>query len=264
MRAPAAFRPVQRWRSELGPRVCPYQNPFAPARWFFSLRLREAIRAVGPPASGRALEIGCWEGFFLPTLLLNYARVAAVDNDSASLVERTPARWTILQAARDLCVREIGDSCRLFVLKADAVELPFRNGSFHAAFCLDTLPFVMPHKRGILVAEMRRVLRPGSPVIFALPIELGAGLLLREVLRKLSGTWRDGYTWREIRQALFGKPAAIAERSGPTNLIEYDYRRDERLIRSEFVLRQRKFLPCNTFRWISPTILLSCTVPKGR
>jgi len=258
MRPRVEFHPIKKWRSELGPRVCPYQNSFAPARWFFSLRLREAMRAAGPMFFGRALEIGCWEGFFLPTLLRNFARVAAVDNDSSSLVERTPRRWTILQAARELCLREGSDCRRLYLLKGDASRLPFQNGSFDAAFCLDTLAYIPADERRNLIAELRRVLRAGSPAIFTLPIELGAGLLVREILRKLSGTWRDGYTWREMASALFGKQPLIANRSGPMNLIGYDYRTDERLIRSEFVMEQRRFLPCRALRWISPTVLLAC------
>ncbi len=118
MTSRTGFHPVQKRRSQLGPRVCPYENGFAPARWFFSCRLREAIRAARPSCSGRVLEIGCWEGFFLPTLLLNYSRVAAIDNDSGSLVERTPERWTTLQSARDLCLRENVYFGRMWVLKA--------------------------------------------------------------------------------------------------------------------------------------------------
>ena len=258
----ADFHPVLHWRSKLGPSVCPYQNPFAPARWFFLLRLREAIRAARSSYSGHALEIGCWEGFFLPTLLLNYSRVTAVDNDSCSLVERTPEWWTTLQAARELCLQERGNLHGLSLLKASGTELPFQDGSFDAVFCLDTLPFVPSIQRLTLINEMRRVLRPGCPAIFTLPIELGAGLLLREVLRTILGTWRDKYTLVELVRALFGNPAQIAMRSGRTSLIGYDYRSDEHLIRAKFALKKRKFLPSNSFRWISPTVLLCCRAEK--
>ena len=38
-------------------------------------------------------------------------------------------------------------------------------------------------------------------------VELGAGLLVREILRFFTGTWRDGYTLREMTAGLFGRPA---------------------------------------------------------
>jgi SAM-dependent methyltransferase len=256
MTAKVNVHPVPQWQSELGPQVCPYQNSFAPARWFFWLRLREAVRAAKPDNSGHALEIGCWEGFFLPTLLSHYTRVTAVDDDSCSLVERMPSRWTILQTARELCRCESLKVDGLALLKANAIHLPFRNASFDAVYCVDTLPFVPSAEKETLIGEIQRVLRPDCPVVFTLPIELGPGLLLREGLRRVLGTWRDNYTIGDLFRATLGYPGQIAMRSARTNLIGYDYRLDERLIRSAFTLKKHKFLPLNYFRWISPTVLL--------
>jgi SAM-dependent methyltransferase len=262
MNTKAKVHPVLQWQSDLGPRGCPYQNPFAPARWFFWLRLREAVRAADSPNLGHALEIGCWEGFFLPTLLLHYARVTAIDDDSCSLVERIPQRWTTLQAARELCVRERENIDGLSLLKANAINLPFRNASFDAVFCMDTLPFVPSNEKAVLVSEIRRVLRPGCPAVFTLPIELGPGLLLREALRGILGTWRDNYSVHELFRATLGNPVKIDARSDRTSLIGYDYRLDERLILSAFSLKKRKFLPSNFFRWMSPTVLLCCRTER--
>lgn len=122
------------------------------------------------------LDVGCWEGHFLPSLLANYSIVCALDNDTASLMDRVSGTWTILQTARDLCVAEGFEPRRLFLAKADGTELPFRAGSY---------------------------------------------------------------------------------RQGPLNLIGYDYRRDEGVIRKHFWIRQRNFLPNRVFAWLSPTILLA-------
>jgi SAM-dependent methyltransferase len=256
------IQPVSKWRSELGPRVCAYQNSFAPARWFFWLRFREAVHAAGPAIAGHALEIGCWEGFFLPTLLLHYDRVTAVDDDSSSLIERTPRWWTTMQTARELCRCECGSVDRLSLIKANAANLPFPDSSFDAVFCMDTLPFVPSDAKPKLLSEIHRVLRPGCPVVFTLPIELGPGLLLREVLRGISGTWQDNYTVRELSRAVLGRPGQVAARSEQTSLIGYDYRMDERRICSGFTVKKRKYLPSNFFRWISPTVLYCCQVDK--
>jgi SAM-dependent methyltransferase len=204
------------------------------------------------------VDFGCWEGHFLPSLLGNYGHVVAIDNDRASSPDFIPGRWTILQAAFELCICEGSSTERLHLIKAEGRMLPLRSGSFDLVFCLDTLPFVREHDRASVVGELRRVLRTGGIGVFTLPVEIGPALLLRESLRRLSGTWQDGYGQQEVLRAVFRRPAAIADRSGAAGLIGYDYRQDECLIRSRFRVERRSFLPWNALRFISPTLLLSC------
>ena len=45
------------------------------------------------------------------------------------------------------------------------------------------------------------------------------------------------------------------------NLIGYDYRSDETLIRRHFPILRRRFIPSNLLRWLSPTILSAGSNP---
>ncbi len=249
----------KRWRSPLGPHYCPYENSLRTGRWFFYRRFREALKAAGAEPDARALEVGCWEGHFLPSLLANYAEVWAIDNDSASMITQVREKWTTLQMARDLCATEGSQLPRLFLAKADGAALPFYSSSFDVVFCLDTLPFVPPRNRLLLIAEVQRVLRRGGTAVFMLPVEMGPTLLLREIMRWGSGAWRDDYSRSELIRAFFYAPRPAGKRSNPMNLIGYDYRPDEALIRQHFRIRRRRFIPSNLLKWLSPTILLACT-----
>jgi SAM-dependent methyltransferase len=247
---------IRSWRSRLGPNLSPYENRLPVARWFFYQRLEKALQTAGPIRNGRVLEIGCWEGYFLPSLLANYSEVWAIDNDCASVVERITGSWTILQLARELCETESCSISRLRLTKADGRRLPFRDGLFDAVFCLDTLPYIPEEGRGTVISEVRRVLKPSGSAVFTLPVELGMGFVLRQVLRRLSGSWLDDYSWQDWAGALLFSPPNQKERRG--NLIGYDYRRDEKLIGASFSVRERLLLPLNVLGPVSPTVLLSC------
>jgi SAM-dependent methyltransferase len=249
-------RRVTKWKSMLGAATCPYENRLRLARWFFYHRHAAALEAAGPKPGARVVDIGCWEGHFLPSLVDNYGEVWGVENDAASLIERLPSRWTILQAARELCAAEGIWPGRLYLTKTDARLLPFAGESFDIAFCLDSLPYTAKQHRPAVVGEIRRILKTGGRAVFTLPVEIGPAVLIRELIRKLSGTWSDGYTFSELMCAMAFRPAATRPN---TNLIGYDYREDLRVIASGFSIDRVQFLPWNSTRWASPTVLVRCS-----
>ena len=92
-----------------------------------------------------------------------------------------------------------------------------------------------------------------------LPVEMGPALLLREIMRWGSGAWMDDYSRSELIRAFFYAPRPAGKGSSPMNLIGYDYRPDEALIRQHFRIRRRRLIPNNLLKWLSPAILLACT-----
>lgn len=105
-----------------------------------------------PPPAGRAprreiLLIGAATGDEVPTLL-PHGRVTVVDLDPAVLT--LPGRFPEVAA-------------RL----ADAAALPFADGTFDAALCLDVFEHVPDDRRA--AAELLRVLRPGGQAVVSVP-----------------------------------------------------------------------------------------------
>jgi len=114
------------------------RKPDFDAYWSY----RDAFFALVPPASGRALEIGCGEGRVSRDLTARGHRVTALD-----------ASPTLLDAARE------HDSAAEYVLGA-AEALPFADASFDLVVAYNVLMDVadMP----ATVAEAGRVLAPGG------------------------------------------------------------------------------------------------------
>ena len=254
---------VTKWRSALGPGLCPYENKLSLARWYFYHRFALALEAAGQHFRGRVLDLGCWEGHFLPSLLDNYDDVWAIENDCGSGVSDLPERWTILENAGELARAEGMQVERLHLVKADGASLPFQSEVFDVVFCLDSLPFTPAARRPAVIAEVGRVLRKTGRAVFTLPVEIGVSVLVREVLRWASGHWRDCYSWSRLVRAVRRKPDPQPE-SGIRNLIGYDYRPDVSLIETVFAIGAVRFLPWNWMAGFSPTILLSGRISSPR
>jgi len=252
---------VQNWDNRLGPQWSPYVNRLRFVRWFFYHRFQKALEAAGQSPGARVLEFGCWQGYFLPSLLKNYGEVWAVDNDACSLVEKVPEYFTTLQMARALCQAEAAAMARLRLIKADGSHLPFRRGGFDLIFCLDTLPFITGEAKQSTLLEFGRILRPGGRLIISLPIEMGPVLLLRQALRRLSGAWRDRYSWRELLRAVCFRTAAHARPAEFANLKGYEYREDLAQIAAHFMVQSLRFLPCHGLGRLNPIALLACSTP---
>lgn len=252
-------RQVLRWKSPLGPAACPYDTPLALARWFFYFRFEKAIELSEIRPGATALEIGCWEGHFLPSLADRCSRVVALDDDSASLIDRLAGNcFTTLQSARSLCLAEGVALDHVALTRARSEELPCRSGAFDAVFCLDTLPFVRAESIEAVLREIVRVLKPRGRVVFSLPVEIGPAVAVRETLRWLTGRWRDGYRLAEFARAIFQIPKSRAVNSEPRNLAGYDYRRDRRAIDAQFKICRTRFLPSNLLSFVAPTVLFLC------
>jgi SAM-dependent methyltransferase len=81
-------------------------------------------------------------------------------------------------AAANAAARERGLEARARFLVGDAREaLPFADGSFDALECIDSMNHL--YERARVLAEFRRVLRPGGRVLFTDPITV-TGILRRE------------------------------------------------------------------------------------
>ena len=127
----------------------------------------QLLEALGLPAAGRLLDIGCGPG--------------AV----AARIRQLRPRLDIVGLDRDAGLLALARA-RLTPLRADAAVLPFASRSFdavHARLLLRHLP-----DPGAALAEMRRVLRPGGRLIITDSDDVSLVLhpLPRELARALA------------------------------------------------------------------------------
>lgn len=158
-------------------------SPARARRWL------SVLDAPEPGPNDGILEIGCGSGPFLPALAERATPVVGCD---------IALRWLVIARKR---LDELG--CELPLLGACAERLPFRDDAFGAAVAANVIEHV--REPIDLVAELRRVLRPGGVCLLTTPNRFtlapdshlgvwGAGFLPR--------AWRDRYV-RRVR----GTPA---------------------------------------------------------
>ena len=144
-----------------------------------------AGRHLGSPSELSALDVGCGPGETDAFLQGAFGALSGVD-PSAPMVERAAERnpWA------EYATSESGD------------PLPYADASFDLSFAICVFHHVLPRERPALVAEMRRVTRPGGLVaIFEhnpwnpltrkavrdCPFDEDAELLSRPEARRLAG-----------------------------------------------------------------------------
>ena len=152
MNRPSDIRDFAAWNEEMVARYDPdayHTRSPLPVRWVEALRVRAVVRALAATPSMRVLEVGCGAGNVLTTVR---ARRIGLDL-SPSLLAKARAR--------------LGPGAPL--VRADAGRLPFAPASFDRVFCSEVLEHVLNPKQ--VIAELRRVLRPGGWAVVSIPNE---------------------------------------------------------------------------------------------
>jgi ubiquinone/menaquinone biosynthesis C-methylase UbiE len=120
--------------------------------------LREAIRCSG--ASAKLLDIGCGTGAFLREVKRNYPRVAVTGLDLSA---------PYLAVAR----RHLEPWSRVALIEAPAEATPFAAAEFDIVSCLYLFHELPARVRRAVIAEIRRVLKPGGMLILVDSLQPG-------------------------------------------------------------------------------------------
>jgi len=170
--------------------------------------LADQQRAAGSKAT-RLLDIACGTGRFLREVKANYPRLYITGLDLSP---------HYLAVAR----RELAPWSRVRLVEAAAEAMPFADGEFDVVTCIYLFHELPVRIRRAVVAEVRRVLRPGGTLIFVDSLQTGDepdydGLLdlfpfafhepyYRSYLREdLDRLWSPGFTPGKRLPAYFSK-----------------------------------------------------------
>ncbi|ADK83477.1 Methyltransferase type 11 [Desulfarculus baarsii DSM 2075] len=112
-----------------------------------------AMAALAPRGDDVYLEIGCGGGYFLDMVLAKVQRAAAIDHsaDMAALARQKNQRAV--------------EQGRLEVVHGDAEKLPWPDESFTCT--ANTAMWFFVRRPEAVLAELRRVLKPGGRIVIA-------------------------------------------------------------------------------------------------
>jgi ubiquinone/menaquinone biosynthesis C-methylase UbiE len=123
--------------------------------------LRGALRDhAARPGAARLLDIGCGTGEFLREVKRNYPRLAVAGIDLSA---------PYLTVAR----RRLGAWSRVTLTESAAERMPFATGEFDVVSSLYLFHELPPAVRRAVVAEIRRVLKPGGTFILVDSLQIG-------------------------------------------------------------------------------------------
>jgi ubiquinone/menaquinone biosynthesis C-methylase UbiE len=151
-----------------------------------SLEVPLMIRALGLPAHGRVLEIGCGRGVALPVLarLLRPARLVGLDPEAAFLEE---ARQRLTEAA-----------VAAELVPGDVRRMPFPDAAFDLVVDFGTCYHIARPETAL--AEIARVLAPGGLFVHETPLSQVLSHPVRSFGRRIP--WRLGPAFERHRTAL--------------------------------------------------------------
>jgi len=161
--------------------------------------LRAALLRRGDGGRGaRLLDIGCGTGVFLREVKRNYPRLAVYGLDLSQ---------PYLAVAR----RRLAEWSRATLRQGAGEALPFGDASFDAVSCIYLLHELPPRVRKSVMAEIRRVLRPGGTLIVTDSLQTGDQPDYDALLEIFPVAFHEPYYagyLREDLDALFGSGLA--------------------------------------------------------
>lgn len=129
------------------------------------------------PVSARVLDLGCGPGSFLDVAAESRPDIRGVGIDIASRQ---------IDFARQNVQNRHGQRIEFLQLKGGEEALPFADGSFDVVTSIEVIEHIHPFLALRMLAEARRLLKPGGKLIVTTPNYRSAWPLIEWALEKLS------------------------------------------------------------------------------
>jgi ubiquinone/menaquinone biosynthesis C-methylase UbiE len=170
-----------------------YQNPVSGYK--LTVMTNALSNLIGPLTGKHLLDVGCGTG-----------RGVVNFGESAALAVGSDFSFDMLSVA----ARKAGSRPNCTFVRAVAQQLPFRDGTFDVVTALNFLHLFSLATQRAMVAEMKRVVRPGGIVVLEFDNALH-GLVLG-LYKRWFGDERGSLPW-EIRYVV-GDDCRVAKKSG--------------------------------------------------
>src|SRR4051812_20937796 len=183
-------------------------------RWSHGSRF-ELARALVAARAGRLLDYGCGDGTFVAMVHAGFAESVGIDVDPKQVGE-CQARLGHLPGVRFGVTPPAGS--------------PLPAGTWDVVTCMEVLEHCLEDERRRVIGELRRLVSPSGMVVVSVPIEIGASLPGKHLVRLIAGLrglgdyrHRERYSALELIRSTAGLPIARVpvEGDGPDGPYRY-------------------------------------------
>jgi 2-polyprenyl-3-methyl-5-hydroxy-6-metoxy-1,4-benzoquinol methylase len=177
--------------------------------WSHRRRFDLARKLVEPYAGLKLLDYGCGDGTFLAEVYDLFPTMVGADVD--------------LKQTLDCRERFAAPSKISFVLVTDLNDQR-HNAAYDVVTCMEVLEHCVENDLSQTLVTLRRLVSPSGSVILSVPIEIGPGLVLKQIIRTWAG-WRalgdykytERYNTHELWKMIFANENTAIDRPTYSN-----------------------------------------------
>lgn len=182
-------------------------NKIKIANYFHWMAIKYAANLV-EPSGGTAVEIGCGEGYLMPTLSKHFNKVVGVDKSEK-----------MLNSARKFFLFPNTDYLNDDITFPHCTQLT--KEKYNWIICLETLEHI--RQWDIALYNMSKMLLPGGKILLSIPVEIGFSLLAKEIVRYFSYGKGSGWQLNYFIRKVAGSKSTI-NRENYGSHMGFDYR----------------------------------------
>lgn len=231
--------------------------------WSHRRRFALARELASAGAGGGLLDYGCGDGTFVAMAHDLFQETIGTDIDAEQLRD-CATRLSVVPGVR--------------FASTDALRQPEYHARFDAVVCMEVLEHCPSDTQPDVLADLNRVVRPHGVIVISVPIEIGATLAVKQLVRAAAAaTGRTEYAGREryhlsefMRMVLAGgtsqieRPVTVAKgENGATVRFHghkgFNWRTLARLIERALVVERRLYSPLPlTGPWLNSQVWFVC------